>query len=114
MYRIAFRLFCVLLLLAGQAAALTHALSHVQDRLARVAPATAHDEAPRQQDKPSGERFALCDFDYAYSQVLGGVHANAPSCPASDAGHAYSAALASTTRVAPFLAPYSRGPPARS
>lgn len=73
MKRFVFRFICIALLLAGQQAGLTHALAHAQDRIARTAAAHADDTGGSAQKKP-GERFALCDFDYAYTQVLGAVH----------------------------------------
>ena len=72
MKRFVFRLLCIALLLAGQQAALTHALAHATDRVTRSARVTegARTPAPAKQ----GERYASCAFDYAFSQVLGAVH----------------------------------------
>ncbi len=70
--RFVFRLLCIVLLLAGQQAALTHALAHAQDRVARSA--ATHAEGSGPAPAKQGERYALCDFDYAYSQVLGALH----------------------------------------
>ena len=108
MKRYVFRFLCIALLLAGQHAALTHALAHAQGRIARSVAADTQGAAGSSQKT---QRFALCDYDYAYSQVLGAVHtactpplkldASFETFPVSRAGRA------GLTEV-PFLI---RGPP---
>jgi hypothetical protein len=72
MKRFVFRLICIALLLAAQQTALTHALAHAQDTIARAGIGGQADDGS--EHTPRTQRFALCDFDYAYSQVLGAVH----------------------------------------
>lgn len=110
MKRFVFRFICIVLLLAGQQAGLTHALAHAQDRISRTAGAHAGDSNGSAQKK-TGERFALCDFDYAYTQVLGAVHC--ASMPALKVDASFHAAPAvnpghDTSTAPPFLI---RGPP---
>lgn len=108
MKRYLFRFLCIALLLAGQQAAVTHALAHAQNAYARTA--LAHGGADSEGSSGS-ERFALCDFDFAYSQVLGAVHSASIQPLTVDASFAavpvHSASRARSTEV-PFLI---RGPP---
>lgn len=107
--RFVFRFLCIALLLAGQQAALTHALAHAQDRVARSTAAHADGSSPAPAKQ--GERYALCDFDYAYSQVLGAIHsASIPPLRLDVSFHtadAHAAGIAASTDL-PFLI---RGPP---
>ena len=100
---------CVLLLLFSQQAALTHAISHVS----RDAPAGHGDRvvtAPAHDEHDSGAS-AVCVFDAAFNQVLGGA---AGACGAGDFSAGLHESHAVTTAAfvyCAFLAPLSRGPP---
>lgn len=103
------RLLCIALLLFGQHAALTHGLAHVQDA-AGSALAQAPGGAATDEDAP-GERYTLCDFHYAYSQVLGAVHAVCAALPVPLVAYATWGVRVHAAVVAtevPFLI---RGPP---
>lgn len=108
MKRYVFRLLCIAVLVAGQQAALTHALAHAQDRIARSVASESQGTAGNSQKT---QRFALCDFDYAYSQVLGAVHSACVPPLELDASFEVfpgtGASRAGSTEV-PFLI---RGPP---
>ncbi|HEY9446978.1 MAG TPA: hypothetical protein VIQ62_07870 [Burkholderiales bacterium] len=115
MKRVLFRLVCIVLLLAGQQAGLTHALAHAHAH--GKLPASAQEHRTMHgggagSHKAPDTRYSLCDFDAVFSQVLGGVHSAPPASLATDdapqAPRAYAHFRISLTEV-PFL---SRGPPA--
>lgn len=102
-----------MLLLAGQQAAITHALTHAHGNIATSAQnhRTAHGGA---DSRKAPGRYSLCDFDMVFSQVLGAVHAAPLALPGIDDTPqllpAYGLFRLGLTEV-----PYSsRGPPALS
>ncbi len=102
-----FRFLCIALLLAGQQAALTHALAHAEHRLAR----STVEQDGGAAGKAQGERYALCDFDYAYSQVLGAIHSACIPALRLDATF-HTLSLRGSSRAAATVVPFLiRGPP---
>lgn len=109
---------CVLLLLVSQFAALTHALSHVTGRIsgheaaqsAILTSTHVHHGGAHDGESPSGQS-ALCVFDLAFGQVLGGVHASVPPLLAVASDTAPVPDVPTSRLRAEALSPKSRGPP---
>jgi hypothetical protein len=103
------QLCCIFLLLFAQHTALTHALWHAQRQLPPVDLTCSTTQATH--DTGSADIAALCAFDVAVGQVLGGVlPASAePPPPTTTTETPHLSAQSSPTSQ--FLAPLSRGPP---
>ena len=103
------QLCCIFLLLFAQQTALTHALWHAQRQLpaGELERTTVHVS----HDTGKADVAALCAFDAAVGQVLGGAFSGSHEPPKGSAATEAPHRLARTSPTPYFLAPLSRGPP---
>jgi len=101
----------VALLLVAQHGALTHALTHAAAHTHAETTHAGPAHIDHGSDEPAGTAAESCALDFAYSQVLGGVHAG-HDVAFSAAEHDLVVAAALAVRNSVTVVPYdSRGPP---